>query len=69
MESKSGAQISARAFLQSVTILFVLMLLAGLLTRLLPAGSYTRIESDGRQVIDPPSFQFVSSSGVIPESL
>jgi uncharacterized ion transporter superfamily protein YfcC len=59
MESKSGAQISRRAFLQSVIILLALMLLAGLLTRLVPAGSYTRIESEGRQVIDPGSFYFV----------
>jgi uncharacterized ion transporter superfamily protein YfcC len=63
MESKSGAQISTRAFLQSVTILFALMLLAGFLTLLLPAGSYTRFESDGRQVIDPQSFRFVDKPG------
>ena len=57
MEPKSGAQISTRAFLQSVIILFVLMMLAGLMTRLLPAGSYTRITIADRQVIDPQSFQ------------
>lgn len=59
MASKSGAQISKRAFLQSVIILFALMLLAGILTLLLPAGSYARIETEGRQVIEPQSFQFV----------
>lgn len=57
MEPKSGAQISTRAFLQSVIILFVLMMLAGLMTRLLPAGSYARITIADRQVIDPQSFQ------------
>jgi uncharacterized ion transporter superfamily protein YfcC len=59
MEQKAGAQISTRAFIQSVVILFVLMLAAGLLTVVLPAGSYTRNQVDGREVIDPASFQFI----------
>lgn len=64
METKSGAQISRRAFLQSVIILFALMLLAGLLTHLLPAGSYARIDNESRQVIDPGSFQFVDKPNI-----
>ena len=59
MEQKAGAQISQRAFVQSLVILFVLMMIAGILTVLLPAGQYTRIEVDGRETIDPNSFQFV----------
>ena len=59
MNQKAGAQISTRAFLQSLAILFVLMMLAGSLTRLVPAGSYTRIQLEGRQTIDPLSFQTV----------
>ena len=59
MEQKAGAQISKRAFIQSLLILFVLMMLAGLLTRLLPAGQYARSEVNGREVVDPASFQFV----------
>jgi uncharacterized ion transporter superfamily protein YfcC len=35
------------------------MLAAGILTRLVPAGSYTRIEQEGRTVIDPASFRLV----------
>jgi uncharacterized ion transporter superfamily protein YfcC len=58
MEQKAGAQISQRAFLQSLAILFVLMMVAGILTLVLPAGQYTRIEADGRETIDPDSFQF-----------
>ena len=53
---KSGAQISTKAFLQSVAIIFFLMLTAGVLTRLIPAGQYTRSVIDGREVIDPNSF-------------
>ena len=58
MDQKAGAQISQRAFIQSLVILFVLMMIAGILTLVVPAGQYTRIEVDGRETIDPASFQF-----------
>jgi uncharacterized ion transporter superfamily protein YfcC len=57
-DKKSGIQISKKAFLQAVAIIFFLMLTAGLLTRLVPAGEYARVEMDGRQVIDAKSFAF-----------
>lgn len=59
MEQKAGAQIGKRAFIQSILILFVLMMVAGILTLVIPAGKYTRTEVDGRETIDPTSFQFV----------
>ena len=59
-EQKSGAQISKKAFIQAVVIIFVLMMVSGLLTRLVPSGAYTRIEVDGRESIDPTSFQSIS---------
>jgi uncharacterized ion transporter superfamily protein YfcC len=59
MEEKAGAQISKRAFVQSVIILFALMMIAGVLTLVVPAGSYNRTVVDGREVIDPTSFQYV----------
>jgi uncharacterized ion transporter superfamily protein YfcC len=59
MEQKAGAQISQRAFLQSLAILFVLMMIAGILTLVIPAGQYTRIEVDGRETIDPASFRII----------
>ena len=57
MEQKAGAQIGKRAFIQSLVILFVLMMAAGILTLAIPAGQYTRINVDGRETIDPASFQ------------
>lgn len=60
MDQRAGAQISQRAFIQSLVILFVLMMIAGSLTLVVPAGQYTRIELDGRETIDPNSFQFVA---------
>ncbi len=59
MEQKAGAQISTKSFLQSVFILLLLMIFAGILTRIIPAGSFTRVEMDGRQVIDPTTFQYI----------
>ena len=58
MEQRAGAQISRRAFVQSLVILFVLMMLAGVLTRVIPSGQYTRVQVEGREVIDPASFRF-----------
>jgi len=61
MEQKAGAQISMRAFIQSALILLVLMIGAGILTRVLPAGEYTRYESEGRTLIDPDSYRTIAS--------
>lgn len=58
MDQKAGAQISTRAFVQSLLILFLLMLAAGLLTRVVPAGSYMRTQEAGRELIDPSTFQY-----------
>lgn len=59
MEQKAGAQIGKRAFIQSLVILFVLMMVAGILTLVIPAGRYTRLEVNGRETIDPASFQLI----------
>jgi uncharacterized ion transporter superfamily protein YfcC len=61
MEEKAGAQISRKAFIQSILILLVLMLAAGILTRLVPAGSYAHILENGREVVDPQSYQPVAA--------
>ncbi len=57
MDEKAGAQISKKAFIQSAVIILLLMIVAGVLTRVLPTGSYERTLVDGRSVINPDSFQ------------
>lgn len=57
--NKAGVQIGKKAFLSSVMILLILMILAGILTRVIPAGSFERTIVDGREIIDPESFQFI----------
>ena len=61
MNERVGAQINRKAFLQSLAILFGLMLFAGILTLMLPAGTYVTVVQDGRELIDPSSFQYVDS--------
>lgn len=51
MEQKAGAQIGTKVFIQSVLILLLLIICAGILTRVLPAGSYQRTLENGRTVI------------------
>jgi hypothetical protein len=51
MEQKAGAQISTKAFVQSAIILIVSMMVAGILTRFITAGSFERIEVEGREII------------------
>lgn len=56
MQQRRGVALSKKSFFSSVTILGILMLLSGVLTRVLPSGSYERILEDGREKIVPGSF-------------
>jgi uncharacterized ion transporter superfamily protein YfcC len=59
MDKKSGAQISRKAFIQSLVILFILMVIAGILTIVIPSGQFTHTQVDGRASIDPNSFHYI----------
>ncbi|MBN1812110.1 MAG: hypothetical protein JXA14_09770 [Anaerolineae bacterium] len=59
MEQKAGAQIGKKAFIQSLFILLALLVAAGALPLVVPAGRYTRTVVEERQAIDPASFEFV----------
>ncbi|NPV85194.1 MAG: YfcC family protein [Anaerolineae bacterium] len=58
-QQKAGAQIGLRAFLQALILLLILMILTGMLSFWIPAGSYVRVMQDGREVIDPDSFRLM----------
>jgi uncharacterized ion transporter superfamily protein YfcC len=58
VESRAGAHIGRRAFYQSALILLALMIIAGVLTYLVPAGSYDRTAEAGREMIIPESFHY-----------
>ncbi len=50
---------SAKGIYLSTIILLVLMLTAGILTYVIPSGSYDRIIQDGREIIVADSFKFM----------
>ncbi len=56
--SESMIRIGARAFVLAFSIIFALMVVAGVLTRVVPAGAYERIEVDGRSQVVPDSFAY-----------
>jgi uncharacterized ion transporter superfamily protein YfcC len=64
MDEKAGAQISKKAFIQSFAILLLLMIIAGVLTRVLPTGSYERFTQAGRTLIDPASFHLTDQANL-----
>lgn len=54
------ANISKKTFASAILILLVLILLSGLLTWIIPTGSYERAIVNGEQVIVPESFKFTN---------
>ncbi|MFW6228076.1 MAG: YfcC family protein [Alkalispirochaeta sp.] len=57
----SMIRIGTRAFLLAFVIIFTLMIVSGVLTRIVPAGSYDRVEVDGRVQVVPGSFTYTDS--------
>lgn len=57
MQEHQGLKISKKSFFSSLSILGAFMMVAGFLTKVLPAGSYERILEEGREKIVPGSFQ------------
>ncbi|MDR0760318.1 MAG: AbgT family transporter [Treponema sp.] len=50
-KNKSAIKIGKKAFLLSAGIIIALMICSGILTRILPAGTYDRINSEGRTLV------------------
>ena len=59
----SGLKISKKSFVSSVIILLVLMLGAGALTWIIPSGSFRRVLTDGKEIIQPGTFAFTGQGG------
>jgi len=57
-DSSVSIRIGKKAFISSLAILLALLVAAGLLTRVVPAGSYVRQEDGGRTIIDINSFEY-----------
>src|SRR5690625_1868412 len=44
--------------------MFTMIIIVSILTYIIPAGEYDRLEEDGRTVVDPTSFQFIENTPV-----
>ena len=68
MDLKKGQEIEAKAeakeFPSGLVIICGLILLAALLTYIIPGGEYVRTTVDGREMVDPNSFSYVASHPV-----
>jgi len=56
-----NTDISKRSFFSAIVILFILLMMAGLLTTVLPTGSYEYRDIDGIMQIVPDSFQYIEA--------
>jgi uncharacterized ion transporter superfamily protein YfcC len=59
----SSMKIGGKAFLLSAVIILALMVVSGILTRALPAGTYDRIVSDGRTLVVNGSYREINRPG------
>ena len=48
--------------INGIIVLFILLILVALSTYLIPSGEYTRIEINGRTMVDASSFKIVESN-------
>lgn len=59
MSEQYSIKVGLRAFLFAFVIILGLMIVSGVLTRVVPAGSYERVMVEGRQVVVPGSYRTI----------
>jgi len=59
-QTDSSAKIGGRAFLLSASIILMLMIFSGILTKVLPSGTFERIASEGRVLVVNGSYHEIS---------
>ena len=60
----ASIKIGKRTFITAVIILGILMLVVGILTWVIPTGSYDRVVQGGREVVIQDSFHFTQAQGL-----
>lgn len=63
-ENDSNLKIGKKSFITSVIILLLLMIAAGVLTHVIPGGSFERTVIDGKEAILPETFRFTDEGGL-----
>ncbi|NMD42722.1 MAG: YfcC family protein [Firmicutes bacterium] len=59
LSESAEIRIGKKAFITTAVIILCLIILSGVLTQLIPAGSYERVLVDGKELVDPQSFHLV----------
>ena len=62
-DSDTGIKIGRKSFFSSVAILLILMIIAGILTYIIPSGAFERTVIDGRESIVPGTFAVTGQGG------
>ena len=61
-QEKKGLQISARTFVITLAVLLFIVVLAGVLTLVLPQGSFEYALVDGRQTVVPGTYHLTQTA-------
>ncbi|MFP4113579.1 MAG: YfcC family protein [Spirochaetota bacterium] len=61
MDKQYSIKVGARAFVFAFAIILALMIVSGILTRVIPAGSYDRVVADGREMVVTGSYEEIPS--------
>ncbi len=64
MPESAEIRIGKKAFITTAIIILCLMILSGVLTQVIPPGSYERVEAEGKVFIDPHSFHYTEKSAL-----
>ncbi len=64
MTESAEIKIGKKAFITTAVIVLCLMILSGVLTQLIPSGSYDYIEVEGKKLVDPQSYHLVEKPEV-----
>jgi len=59
-QEEDSVKIGTKAFYLAAVIILALMIVSGILTRILPAGAYERIESEGRTLVVDGSYREIA---------
>jgi uncharacterized ion transporter superfamily protein YfcC len=62
--SNHGVKVGKRTFISAVLILACLIIIAGVLTHLVPGGEFQREIADGREIIVPGTFRYTEAKGL-----
>jgi uncharacterized ion transporter superfamily protein YfcC len=62
VQEQSSVRIAKKTFITALIILVALIIAVGILTQVIPTGSYDRLSQDGRETIVPDSFRFTQAA-------